>query len=109
MKDLSDWELVQLYMRTCKSFINPKIFNEMKSRNLLHIVNLLPKEDDVAEAVVIARMTKAGKMPPGIDEDKFSIMQRIDNVKSELTNTPATEKHVLLEKIEILKKLIERL
>lgn len=106
---MSDWELVQLYMQTCREFINPRIFNEMKSRNLVHIVNLLPKEDDVAEAVVIAKMTKAGKMPLGVNEDKFSIMQRIDVIKRELNDTPATEKHVLLEKIEILKKLIERL
>lgn len=106
---MSDWELVQLYMRMCREFINPRIFNEMKSRNLVHIVNLLPKEDDVAEAVVVARMIKAGKMPPGVDEDKFSIMQRIDYVKRELFNTPATEKHILLEKIAILNKLLERL
>lgn len=111
MAELSDWEIVQKYVEQCRDFINPLLFKDVRERGLIHIVDRLPKDVDVALSVATARMIKYGKMSEDVrvNEHVESILKRVDVLKKELNDTPSTEKHVILEKIQKIKELLERL
>lgn len=58
---MTDLELLDKYCDNCLCFINPLLFNDVRSRGLLSVVNYLPKDPVEAKAVVRARIANWGK------------------------------------------------
>lgn len=58
----SDLALLDEYCEKCMEFINPFIFNEIRRRGLLWVINVgLPKTTGEAKAVVRARLASVKK------------------------------------------------
>ncbi len=93
MTDLTDWQLVELYLEQCLEFINPKIFNTVVDRGLYNIINKLPKDREDAHMVAMHRMVKNNKAL-GLGVDEFLLrdrMSRIKTLKEEIFNTPDSD------------------
>lgn len=60
---LSDWALVLHYLTTCRAFIDPFTFGDVRSRGLLWVVNDLSSQRLAdAKATAYGRLLKAGKV-----------------------------------------------
>lgn len=105
---ITDWELVQLYIEKCRSFVDPRLLGEISSRGLYNIINFLPEDYDLRESVAYARMVKAGKLPKDHNHaEEFSRLQRIDAIKEQIGKTPSTETHKLIDLVKELSVFLQ--
>jgi hypothetical protein len=75
---------------------------------LYNIINFLPEDYDLREAVAYSRMVKAGKLPPDhTQEAEVSRLNRIDVLKEQISKTPSTEKHKLIELVKELSVFLQ--
>jgi len=108
MDPITDWDLVKMYIVQCRQFVNPRLLGEINSRGLYNIINYLPNDYDLREAVAYSRMVKAGKLP--MDHtvaEEVSRLNRIDALKEQLSKTPSTEKEKLIELVKELSVFLQ--
>lgn len=97
--NMTDLELVNLYIDKCFDFIDPRIFQEIRNRGLYDIINYLPKvSKDEARAVAYTRMIKAGKAfnDPRLDIIN-GLLKKIDIAKKKLQTIETSELQTIIE------------
>lgn len=98
----SDLELLDQYCEQCMAFINPFIFNQIRNRGLLWVINTgLPNKTDEAKAVVRTRLASVKKYFG--DEEISQIaskVSRIEALRDRLTKERAGDVAVTIPILE---------
>ena len=61
---LTDLQLVDKYITDCRNFVNPFLYNQIKSRGLYDVINRLNGNIDQCKALARERMIKIGRLEP---------------------------------------------
>ena len=97
--DMTDLEVVNLYVDKCMDFIDPRIFQEIRNRGLYDIINFLPKvSKEEAYAVAYTRMIKAGKAFNDSRLDVINgLLKKIEIAKNKLQTIETSELQTIIE------------
>lgn len=108
----SDWQVIQLYIDNYNGFIDPFLFNTLRGRGLVWVINDLDHEDKVAtKAAAYGRLLNVGKVfgDEQIDEIAHYI-ERMKKLQSRLVTIEPTNTSKIVsicEDINIIAKAIE--
>lgn len=98
---MTDLELINRFCETSLEFINPLLFKDIQERNLVDIVNRLPRNKEEAKAVAYARLYESKRVfgDPEIDEIGGNI-RRYEILRKKLTITDPTDVHKTVPLLE---------
>lgn len=85
----SDWRLIQHYLDECGRFINPALFNALRGRGLVWVVDRLRGSTAEQKATAYGRLLKAGKVYG--EEQIDGVAAHIERVKALQAQVAATD------------------
>ncbi len=104
--ELTDLQLVDVYIEKCQRFVNPYLLRQVCSRGLYNIINYLPGDIAEAKSIARARLVKAGKYfdDPEIDAI-FQEVNRLNFLMKQLQGISVTD---VSKTLPILEEMTQR-
>lgn len=103
---MTDLELIHEYIDKCRDFITPQLYREMNSRNLLWVVNYLPKDKKEARAIAYSRLAKKGKTFGDEEIDNIaSLVSRLEDLRDSMSVMSMTECNTVIPLLDEMQEL----
>lgn len=110
-EDTSDFEVVKVFIKESRPFLDPRLYRLIVSRGLYHIVHGLPADPAEALAVAAGRMIEEGRI--GSDDPEIqsvsSMIDRLKVLKSEIDGVSITDVHELKTRLRAMLNICEEI
>jgi hypothetical protein len=109
---MTDLELLDRYCDKCLNFIDPFVFNDIRSRGLTWCILSLPTDKNQAKAVVRGRLSKVGRYAGDPEIEQIADwVARLEKLRADLLRLNMADSHqvalVLAEMVILTSRLAD--